>query len=170
MISGCFDHGHLKCPKMSADKKKNKRTRSQRSFEDENKFYAENMDLLKQKFPKDIEKISTVWHCELENITSSDVHFYNQILPKLKYFDRLKPRDAMVGGYRLLNRLKWDALENLESQLLFLDINGSFAKSKNRKKNSLNSAKSRFPEMRTPVKISFPRKHQNSGECHAQGI
>ena len=32
---------------------------------------------------------------------------------------------GLVGGYRLLKKLKWDAEKDVNTKLLFLDINGN---------------------------------------------
>jgi len=113
----------LKCPNIPNPE--NKRTRSQKTFEEENIWHSEKMKQLKKEFPKEIKAIKTYWHCEFDKIIKADDVFRTQIYPNLRFFHRLSPRDAIVGGYRLLKKLKWDAEKDVNTKLLFLDINGN---------------------------------------------
>lgn len=124
MLLGCFVHGHLDCENFPNPE--DRRTRSMRTFQEENIFYTEKMESLQKKFPNEIELITTTWECDFEKTKTSDLDFCKRILPKLKHFPRLRPREAIIGGYRLLKIFKWDYLNDVKTQLLFLDINGCY--------------------------------------------
>ena len=78
-----------------------------------------------KEFPEEIKSIKIYWQCEIDKIIEADDVFRTQIYPNLRFFHRLSPRDAIVGGYRLLKKVKWDAEKDVNTKLLFLDINGN---------------------------------------------
>ena len=60
--------------------------------------------------------------CEFHKILDlpENYEFKNYIMPKLKFWERLVPRDCIFGGWREIYCRKWTKLENQGEKLLFL--------------------------------------------------
>ena len=80
-------------------------------------------------FPDEIKKCTIHWDCifqKKKSIESDEARpFFEEILPKLRHFKRLVPREAMFGGIRQVYCHKWIQSENPNDELHFLDINSA---------------------------------------------
>ena len=85
------------------------------------------MKHLLKKYPE-IKSYSIKWSCEFEQELKSKktTKFASQILPTLKFFNRLIPRKACFGGKKELYEVKWRESDFLNESCFWLDINSSY--------------------------------------------
>ena len=127
-LHSCFHHGHNDetCPRFPHDPN-DRVTMDGISYEAENKSFKNRMIKLKKKFFPTIKKWRVVWLCEFENLLKSSEakSFVDNVLPNLRHFSRLVPRDAIFAGLRQTYCRKWIKTENVNSSLHFLDLNSA---------------------------------------------
>lgn len=109
------------CPDLPSDE--NKRfVKNGRSYEHENKLFAQKLKKLKAKFKNVVRKTRIYWMCEFYKILDlpENHDFKKNIKPSLIYWKRMIPRDCIYGGWREVYSRKWEKNDHPDEQLIFL--------------------------------------------------
>lgn len=104
------------------------KTKSGRTFKEENAFLKKQIRKLKKQCP-DVLHVDSIWHCEFNSLVTrpENTFFREKIQPNLIHFERLQPRQALFGGIRQLYKMKWLKSENPHTNLYYLDINSAYS-------------------------------------------